>query len=93
MLLEKIMKQIDSASEPEENVTQQLLQPPNRLEWTIAPELSQRMSLAGKNVDQRISDLDLFVYRYRGYGKSFIKNCKVSPDVYIQLALQLAYFK
>lgn len=93
LLLEKIMKQIDSATETDENVTQQMLQPPNRLEWAITPELSQRMSLAAKNVDQRISDLDFFVYRYRGYGKSFIKNCKVSPDVYIQLALQLAYFK
>lgn len=93
MLLEKIMKQIDSESESDRNITQQLLQPPNRLEWTITPELSQRMSSAAKNVDQRISDLDFFVYRYRGYGKSFIKNCKVSPDVYIQLALQLAYFK
>lgn len=33
------------------------------------------------------------VFRYTGYGKDFIKSCKVSPDVYIQLALQLAYYK
>lgn len=87
------MNQIDSASEPDDNVTQQLLQPPNRLEWIITPEIQQRMSLAGRSIDQRISDLEFYVYRYRGYGKAFIKNCKVSPDVYIQLALQLAYFK
>lgn len=41
----------------------------------------------------RIEDLDFFVYRYQSYGKNFIKSCKVSPDVYIQLALQLAYYK
>lgn len=40
-----------------------------------------------------IDDLDFYVYRYKGYGKSFIKACQVSPDVYIQLALQLAYYK
>lgn len=33
------------------------------------------------------------VYRYETYGKNFIKKCKVSPDVYLQLALQLAYFR
>lgn len=72
---------------------QQHLPPPERLEWFITPEISERMYLATKSVDKRISDLDFFVYRYKGYGKTFIKNCKVSPDVYIQLALQLAYYK
>ncbi|VEN58242.1 unnamed protein product [Callosobruchus maculatus] len=33
------------------------------------------------------------VFRFTGYGKEFIKSCKVSPDVYIQLALQLAYYR
>jgi hypothetical protein len=44
-------------------------------------------------VFRRIEDLDFYVYRFRSYGKNFIKSCKVSPDVYIQLALQLAYYK
>lgn len=43
--------------------------------------------------DSAIEDLDFFVYRFRGYGKEFIKSCKVSPDAYIQLSLQLAYYK
>jgi len=38
-----------------------------------------------------INDLDFLVYRYSGYGKEVMKRAKVSPDVYIQLALQLAY--
>lgn len=42
---------------------------------------------------RRIEDLDFYVYRFKSYGKNFIKSCKVSPDVYIQLALQLAYYK
>lgn len=93
LLLEKIMNQIDNADAADESQAQQHLPPPERLEWDIAPEISQRMFLAAKSVDKRIADLDFFVYRYRGYGKSFIKSCKVSPDAYIQLALQLAYYK
>lgn len=40
-----------------------------------------------------IDDLDFYVYRFNEYGKEFIKSCKVSPDVYIQLALQLTYIR
>jgi len=40
-----------------------------------------------------LEDLDLYVYRFSNYGKDFIKSCKVSPDAYIQLALQLAYYR
>ncbi|XP_031619166.1 choline O-acetyltransferase isoform X3 [Contarinia nasturtii] len=93
LLLEKIMNQIDNASIMDDGTSQQHLPPPERLEWQTTPEISQRMFLAAKSVDKRIADLDFLVYRYVGYGKTFIKSCKVSPDVYIQLALQLAYYK
>ncbi|XP_049790510.1 choline O-acetyltransferase [Schistocerca nitens] len=54
------------------------------------PEALQR---AAHQLDGLMEDLDFYVYRYAGYGKEFIKSSKVSPDAYIQLALQLAYFK
>lgn len=40
-----------------------------------------------------VKDLNFHVFRFTQYGKEFIKSCKVSPDVYIQLAMQLAYHK
>ena len=39
------------------------------------------------------NDLDLHILKHDAYGKGFIKKCKMSPDAYIQIALQLAYFK
>ena len=42
---------------------------------------------------QSNDDLDLAVSDHNIYGKGFIKTCKVSPDAFVQLALQLAYFK
>lgn len=40
-----------------------------------------------------VEDLDFYVYRYTNYGKDYIKTCKCSPDAFIQMALQLAYFR
>ncbi len=39
------------------------------------------------------NDVDLHVYVQDIYGKSFMKKCKLSPDAYIQMALQLAHYR
>lgn len=38
-------------------------------------------------------DVDLRLVMFTEYGKGHIKKCKVSPDAYVQLAFQLAYFR
>lgn len=40
-----------------------------------------------------VEDLDLCVFRFTEYNRDFIKSCKISPDVYVQLVMQLAYFR
>lgn len=40
-----------------------------------------------------VEDIDLRILAFNDYGKGFMKTAKVSPDAYIQMALQLAYFK
>ncbi|KAG4067145.1 hypothetical protein HA402_000136 [Bradysia odoriphaga] len=93
LLLEQILHNIDNMAPHEDGVPLQHLPPPERLEWVISPEITKRLAEAAVSFDKRIEDLDFYVYRYKNYGKNFIKSCQVSPDVYIQLALQLAYFK
>ncbi|CAF3084968.1 unnamed protein product [Rotaria socialis] len=39
------------------------------------------------------NDVDLHVYVQNSYSKNFIKKCKISPDAYIQMALQLAHYR
>ncbi|XP_053695535.1 choline O-acetyltransferase [Sabethes cyaneus] len=92
-LLEGILKKIDEAPNREENGSQDHLPPPERLEWIIRPEIEQRIREASRTVDKNIENLDFYVYRYKPFGKNFIKACQVSPDAFIQLALQLAYYK
>lgn len=40
-----------------------------------------------------IDDLDLYVLCFGEFGKEFIKAQRISPDAFIQLALQLTYYK
>ncbi|KAL8186853.1 UNVERIFIED_CONTAM: hypothetical protein K2H54_016754 [Gekko kuhli] len=40
-----------------------------------------------------VKNLDFVVYKFEHYGKEFIKKQKMSPDAYIQVALQLAFYR
>jgi len=38
-------------------------------------------------------NLDMNVNKFTGYGKEFIKRQKMSPDAYVQVALQFAFYR
>ena len=40
-----------------------------------------------------VQDVDLQIFTFKDYGKNFVKAIKVSPDGFIQNAIQLAYYK
>lgn len=40
-----------------------------------------------------LNDVDLQLYMHTDFGKGFMKQCKVSPDAFIQMALQLTYYR
>lgn len=66
---------------------------PQRLVFEVDEKLGKSIQIAYRNLSQAIEDIDLNVQGYTNYGKGFIKTCKVSPDAYIQMALQITYFK
>lgn len=39
------------------------------------------------------ADVDLRIFDHNEWGKGQIKKCRVSPDAFVQIAIQLAYFK
>jgi hypothetical protein len=64
-----------------------------RLQWALTPEAEECVLLAADSLRALADNLDLCVTPFSAYGKGFVKSCGVSPDAYIQLALQLAYFR
>lgn len=52
-------------------------------------QISRSLAVAQALAD----DVDFHVLSFRDFGKGQIKKCKVSPDAFIQMTLQLAYYR
>lgn len=66
---------------------------PTRLEWKVTPVIYRRIQESADHMDRLVEDLDFRILRYLSYGRNFVKRSKCSPDAFIQLALQLAFFR
>ncbi|CAL1535923.1 unnamed protein product [Lymnaea stagnalis] len=66
---------------------------PKCLQWSLSAHSLADIEQAKESVDNMVNDFDLTVFRFEGYGREFIKTQGMSPDAYIQLALQLTYYK
>ncbi|XP_056152714.1 choline O-acetyltransferase-like [Lampris incognitus] len=69
------------------------LPPPQRLLWKSTPQIQGLLTASSKRLQRLVNNLDMDVYKFKGYGKEFIKKQKMSPDAYIQVALQLAFYR
>eukprot|EP00127_Corallochytrium_limacisporum_P005425 Clim_evm37s204 gene=Clim_evmTU37s204 len=70
-----------------------ILPAPQELEFTISSGLADDVSAAYAETRKAIEEFDLYIMEHNNYGKGFIKKCGVSPDAYIQLAFQIAYYR
>lgn len=67
---------------------------PKRIAWDLkAPECISAIKEADADAQILINDLHLRIFVNDQYGKGFMKKCKISPDAFIQMALQLAYYR
>jgi len=66
---------------------------PKRLKWEIPSEAVEAIEYSSQCALTLLNDVDLKVIMFNHYGKGFMKTCRVSPDAFIQMALQLAYFR
>ncbi|DAZ96242.1 TPA: hypothetical protein N0F65_012545 [Lagenidium giganteum] len=69
------------------------LHPCKVLQWDVSTGLEHAVSKSLEEAEAAIADFDLTVVSHTDYGKGLIKKFKVSPDGFIQMALQLAYYR
>jgi carnitine O-acetyltransferase len=76
-----------------ESPIRSVLPEPEKVTFHLSNELRTMITTAIHNFNHVISQHQLAVQAYRGYGKELIKKFKCSPDAYVQMIIQLAYYK
>lgn len=66
---------------------------PMRLYWDVNEDLAKNINDAYYFCQKNNDDLALTVRKHDAFGKGFIKTTKMSPDAFIQSAIQLAYYR
>ena len=69
------------------------LQVISQIAFNVNPDIQAKIAQASKKIDKLHADLEMEVLDFQTFGKEFIKTCKVSPDSFVQMAIQLAFFK
>ena len=65
---------------------------PKKLEWALTPDLKQGVRFAETRISDLICQNDSKALEFRGYGANFIKRHGFSPDAFVQMAFQAAYY-
>ncbi|CAF4203844.1 unnamed protein product, partial [Rotaria socialis] len=66
---------------------------PIKLKWNISENCNAMIEKSLAQATKLYNDVDLHVYVQDVYGKGLMKKFKLSPDAYIQMALQLAHYR
>jgi len=65
----------------------------SKLKWNVDETIRKHLETSKKNVSELIGGLESSVLIYNTYGKKYITSKKLSPDAFVQMAFQLAYYK
>ena len=65
---------------------------PHKLEWEMTPELSTALRFAETRLADLIQQNEFQTLDFMQYGKNFITSMGFSPDAFVQMAFQAAYY-
>ncbi|CAO3571768.1 unnamed protein product [Mortierella alpina] len=70
-----------------------VLDKPQPLKFVTSPALEKAIVNAQAYFQAIVKAHEMIPTEFKGYGKGLIKSFKMSPDAYVQMALQLAYYR
>lgn len=65
---------------------------PHKLEWDMVPELSTALRFAETRLADLIQQNEFETLEFASYGKNFVTSMGFSPDAFVQMAFQAAYY-
>lgn len=67
--------------------------PPKHLPFNLPQEIDPYVEKAEIHMKALQEDLEMKVLNFQGFGKGAIKSFKLSPDSFVQMAIQLAFYR
>ncbi|KAI8427768.1 hypothetical protein MSG28_002190 [Choristoneura fumiferana] len=67
--------------------------PPKLMNFNVNTEVADMIRTAKGSLDKLVQNLELNCFTFERYGKNFIKSQKLSPDSYLQMAMQYAFYR
>lgn len=65
---------------------------PKKLEWSLSPDMRAGVRFAETRLSDLICQNDCQALEFKKYGKAFITGHGFSPDAFVQMAFQAAYY-
>ncbi|KDN53214.1 hypothetical protein K437DRAFT_253229 [Tilletiaria anomala UBC 951] len=78
--------------EDEEEYEEEYDTEPKKLEWNLTPPIKAAIRFAESRLSDLICQNECQVLEFDRYGKNFITRHKFSPDAFVQMAFQAAYY-
>ncbi|XGW11011.1 hypothetical protein V3C99_012483 [Haemonchus contortus] len=75
----------DDSNKPQGNV--------KRLDFELNDVQKAQIEKSGIDFDKAVDDVDVAVYSFKRFGKNYPKSVNISPDSFIQMAFQLAFYR
>lgn len=66
---------------------------PEKLEWNLSENVQKALHLANAEHQRRWKNLEIHFCKFTDFGSQAIKQLKTAPDAFIQMAIQLAFFR
>ncbi|KAM9436607.1 peroxisomal carnitine O-octanoyltransferase [Clarias gariepinus] len=66
---------------------------PEELVFTVDEKVKSDIAMAKEQYNKSTQDLQIVCYAFTSFGKAAIKKKKLHPDTFVQLAMQLAYYR
>lgn len=66
---------------------------PQKLPLIINSDVEASIKKAASNLDKLANNLEVSAFTFNKFGKEFVKSQKLSPDSFIQMAIQYAFYR
>lgn len=93
LAVSSVIAEMKQGSDPLSPSAAALLDDPQPIDWELDEEMKASISTAVENVEKIINDTDVGAGEVMTFGREFLKQERLSPDSFVQMALQLAFLR